>query len=208
MVLFLFLTCGDSPDPSSAVLRAVFYLQQWVYGTPSTPILLSSHPQLHKVVPYGVSNAAHREWNENNKDRTSHRPNSFETIKPAIKESIEKVKQCRGHGILPLMGRRTLRLFFLFLLSKGSTAIKRRKLTTSSSAFRISVEDIYEVFSFSPWNYLLKQFCSHSEYIQSKMTYTLRVTFPTDDVQKAALQNVPLCAEPSEQLSRPLDQAV
>ena len=40
------------------------------------------------------------------------------------------------------------------------------------------------------------------------MTYTLKVTFPMDDVQKAALQNVPLSAEPSEQLPTPPDHAV
>lgn len=40
------------------------------------------------------------------------------------------------------------------------------------------------------------------------MTYTLRVTFPTDNVQKAALPKVPSCAEPSEQLPVPPDRAV
>lgn len=40
------------------------------------------------------------------------------------------------------------------------------------------------------------------------MTYTLKVTFPTDEAQKAALQNVPSCAEPSERLPIPPDQAV
>lgn len=40
------------------------------------------------------------------------------------------------------------------------------------------------------------------------MTYTLRVTFPTDAMQKTALENVPLCAEPGEQLTCPPDQAV
>lgn len=40
------------------------------------------------------------------------------------------------------------------------------------------------------------------------MTYTLKVTFPMDNVQKAALQNVPLSAEPSEQLPTPPDHAV
>lgn len=40
------------------------------------------------------------------------------------------------------------------------------------------------------------------------MTYTLKVTFSTDDVQKAALQNVLSCAGPSEQLLLAPDQAV
>ena len=43
MLLFLFLVCVDYPDPSPAgVLQVVFYLQQWVHGAPSAPILLSS----------------------------------------------------------------------------------------------------------------------------------------------------------------------
>lgn len=40
------------------------------------------------------------------------------------------------------------------------------------------------------------------------MTYTLKVTFPTNEVQKAALQNVPLCAEPRVQSAIPPHQAV
>lgn len=44
--------------------------------------------------------------------------------------------------------------------------------------------------------------------MQTKMTYALKVTFPTDDMQRAALQNVPLCAEPSEQCPIPPDHAV
>lgn len=40
------------------------------------------------------------------------------------------------------------------------------------------------------------------------MTYALKVTFLTDGVQKTALQNVPPCAEPGEQLPIPPYQAV
>ena len=38
---------------------------------------------------------------------------------------MEKVKQCRGHGISSLLGR-TWRLLFLFFLFQGSTVIERK----------------------------------------------------------------------------------
>ena len=84
----------------------------------------------------------------------------------------------------------------------------KKKADNLQFSFQDFSWEIKEVFLFSPWNYLLKQFCSHSEYIQTQMTYTRKVTFPTDNVRKAVLPNVPSCAEPSEQLPVPPDQAV